>query len=157
MDPATKKFVPVFEPERVEHLWTLWRLYFPRHTPPEKLEIRTREDAHEALDRFQRRLDELFGPEPATDTPPVNDPMLNKPGKLILAALLKHYPTLQTIEEISEELKNSLSDRTIGPELKKLIDARLAVRPNGERKGATLTPDGKTLAEKLSSARNTSG
>jgi hypothetical protein len=77
---------------------------------------------------------------------------ISKPGKLILAALLKHFPTLQTIEEICDAIpdKMQLSTRTIGPELKKLIRDGLAYRPDGERKGATLTATGKALAEKLS-------
>jgi len=74
-------------------------------------------------------------------------PAVSKSGKLILAALLKHYPTLQSIEEIRDE--TDLSDRTVGPELKTLITDGLAARPKGKGKGATLTATGKALAERI--------
>jgi hypothetical protein len=88
-------------------------------------------------------------PNPPANPNPTLDPV-SKHGKPILAALLKHYPTLQTIDEIYSEVKGKVSERTIAPELNKLIDAKLAHRPHGQKKGATLTPAGKTLAERLS-------
>jgi hypothetical protein len=70
-------------------------------------------------------------------------------GVLVLGALLKHYPALRTVPQISEDLGIQLSDRTIARELPKLIGAGLAERPQGPRNGATLTPKGKALAERL--------
>jgi hypothetical protein len=87
--------------------------------------------------------------EPKSETPPA---AVSKPGELILAALLKHYPKLQTIEQIYDEVKGNVSERTIGPELTKLIADGLAYRPRGKRKGAMLTSNGKALAEKLSTS-----
>jgi hypothetical protein len=113
----------------------------------------------EALIQAANRSPRLAGMSTKTPTPsepPPTDatatpPAVSKIGKLILAALLKHYPTLQTIEEICDEVKGDSSERTIGPELKTLIiKDGLAERPRGPRKGAWLTPAGKALAEKLS-------
>jgi hypothetical protein len=70
-------------------------------------------------------------------------------GVLILAALLSHFPILRTIEMLCSDLKSQWSDGTIKTELKALIVAGLVARPNGARKGATLTAAGKALAEKL--------
>lgn len=87
-------------------------------------------------------------PEPLTpETEKLSPPVVSRLGTQILAALLKHYPKLRTIEEISEEV--GFSERTIGPELKTLIEDRLAERPKGKGKGATLTPTGKALAERF--------
>ena len=95
--------------------------------------------------------------EVKSDTPPHDSTAtlaaVSKPGKLILGALLKYYPTLQTIEEICKELKDGLSERTVGPELKTLIKAGLAERPKGKGKGATLTPAGKAQVEKFPASR----
>jgi hypothetical protein len=102
--------------------------------------IRTGDDAD-----FMEKL----SPTPADSSP---TPAVSKSGKVILAALLKQYPMLQTIEEICDEVRGYVSERTIGPELNQLIDAGLAERPQGERKGATLTPTGKALAENLSAS-----
>jgi DNA-binding HxlR family transcriptional regulator len=90
--------------------------------------------------------------EPTSAVQPVGDTMpvtVSKPGKLILGALLKNFPTLQSIEEICGTLQDKLSDKTVGRELKELIRAGLVVRPKKLR-GATLTPEGKVLAEKYS-------
>ena len=100
-------------------------------------------------------LDQLFNTnvEPEVDAQPqqrdfARDKGVSKASASILKVLHTH-PTLLTIEEICGYLKDTLADRTIGPELKRLIDAGLAARPQGKRKGATLTPAGKALAEKL--------
>jgi hypothetical protein len=69
MNPSTGQYVPVLDRDGVDYLYNLWRNHFSRHAPPEKPIIETREDALEALDRLLRRLEELFGPELATDTP----------------------------------------------------------------------------------------
>jgi hypothetical protein len=89
------------------------------------------------------------GAPPESTAPPLA--AVSKPGKLILAALLKSYPTLQTIDKIAETIpeKDQISERTIGPELDKLIDNGLAERPQGRGKGAILTTKGKSLAERL--------
>jgi hypothetical protein len=87
-------------------------------------------------------------------------PSVNRNGKLILEILHNRYPTLQTVQEIHDALRMRspsvyLSDRTIRPALKKLIDDNLAERPQGARKGATLTIAGKRLAERLLRASRT--
>ncbi len=81
-----------------------------------------------------------------TDPPPA----VTVPGKLILGVLLECHPELRSIEAICERLQDQLSERTIGPELNNLIGAGLALRPDGRRKGATLTLPGKDLAERIS-------
>jgi hypothetical protein len=89
-------------------------------------------------------------------------PSLDRNGRLILEILHNRYPTLQTVEEIHGALGMQshsiyLSDRTIRPALTKLIEDNLAERPQGERKGATLTIAGKKLAERLFRAPASSG
>ncbi len=58
------------DPNDYRHLWDLWRSWLPLHgPPPPPPAIRTRTDAHLALDSLLRRLDELFGPVSAEETP----------------------------------------------------------------------------------------
>src|SRR5262245_37011934 len=53
--------------DEIDHLWMLWRSWFPDAAPPPQLPIRCRRDSHHALDALRRRLEELFGP---ADLPP---------------------------------------------------------------------------------------
>jgi len=55
-------------------------------------------------------------------------PAVSKPGRLVLSALLNHYPTLQSIEEICGTLGGKWSERTVGSVLKALIEDDLALQ-----------------------------
>jgi hypothetical protein len=83
-------------------------------------------------------------------TPPaVADPGVSPNGVLVLKVLFEHFPARQTLAKICGALQDTLSEKTIGRELKKLIDAKLVIRPQGERLGATLTPAGIRVVENL--------
>jgi hypothetical protein len=77
----------------------------------------------------------------------VPDPGVSPNGVLVLKALFQHLPARQTLAKICGTLQDTLSEKTIGRELKKLIDAGLAIRPQGERLGATLTPAGISVVQ----------
>jgi DNA-binding HxlR family transcriptional regulator len=112
-------------------------------------------EARLALSHVLDALDALNGSAKDDTAAPQRTPVPNsvsqavtKSAALILCVLLKHYPTLLTVEEIDGKLNGKLSGRTISPALKKLVDDGLAQRPS-PRGGATLTAAGKELAEKL--------
>jgi hypothetical protein len=134
-----------------------------RESSPEKVEWILAPMAKDRRRRWGGVLDKILAltagaglpatplPDRASTTP------VSKNGALVLGALLRQYPTLRTIEEIHEDLEHKLSERTIGPELQKLIHDGLAERPPCGRSGATLTPEGKTLAENLSANSTPAG
>jgi hypothetical protein len=93
------------------------------------------------------RTEAATGGRAGSAQPPL--PSVSKHCRLILGVLLNRYPALLTIEGICGALRDEVSDRTIGDELNKLIADDLVARPQGQRKGATLTPTGKALAERL--------
>ncbi len=83
------------------------------------------------------------------DKPPAS---LSKVGELILGALLAKYPSLRSVDEICSDVKN-WSDKTVKRNIKCLIEDGLLARPQGPRRGATLTDAGKVLATKIAAPK----
>jgi hypothetical protein len=79
----------------------------------------------------------------------LTEPAVSNFGTMILKTLHANLPTLMSIEAICGVLQGKLSERTVGPEITRLIKAEFVVRPQGLRKGATLTDAGKDLAKKF--------
>ena len=85
------------------------------------------------------------------DSPPPSV-ALSRHERLVLQALDTFDPaTLASLVQISEATPpaDRVSERTVGPAVKKLIDAGLAERPDGDRSGARLMRSGRRLAGKL--------
>lgn len=72
-DGTTGEHVPIFpEPPAFTYLWNLWRSLLTNYPPPTEYSppasgqetATTRSEMFQALDALQRRLEELFGPDP---------------------------------------------------------------------------------------------
>jgi hypothetical protein len=94
-------------PSEIDALWDSWRAAWPHLAPPEKPNIRTTRDMHEALDRLQRRLEFCFGfelPNAGTQTEEL-------PQYVTLdqaAALVQR--SKRTLEKALKRKKNPLPD-----------------------------------------------
>jgi hypothetical protein len=75
-------------------------------------------------------------------------PPLTKESRIALLFMYNRRPQLCTHDNF-DEAKPSLSRATATSVVKELISAGLAHRPNGPRKGATLTEKGLSLAAQL--------
>jgi hypothetical protein len=75
---AENVFFPI-DPGTYESLWMHWRSLLPLHAPPVMPKVRTANDAHKALDLLLRRLEELFGPVPAGETPEASSALGSEP------------------------------------------------------------------------------
>jgi hypothetical protein len=83
---------------------------------------------------------------------PVSELPLDPEEAAILEVLLASDNVRMTAQVISKKLRLSLSEKTIYTKLKSLKDKGLICRPASSRKGACLTPDGRTLARRLASS-----
>jgi DNA-binding MarR family transcriptional regulator len=72
---------------------------------------------------------------------------LDRNNVAVLYCLSNREPTLQTLDDIVVSAK--VSRDTASKALKELIADGLACRPKGERKGATVTDKGRTMAEQI--------
>jgi hypothetical protein len=80
----------------------------------------------------------------AVATPPVT---VDEFDVEILNALASHAPIRLSLQDLTANTE--ISRKTIGQRLKSLIDHELACRPDGDRKGATITDEGKAYLRKL--------
>lgn len=83
---------------------------------------------------------------------PRQDPALKNADRLTLLTLAVFDPSiLASAAQIAEAMDPSerLSERTITPAIRKLVELGLAERPEGERQGARLTLRGRRLASKI--------
>ncbi len=81
----------------------------------------------------------------ANDLPPIDDAAL-----AVLETLNKARPKLLKNVEIEAAIKRS--KQAIGEAVRYLLDKNLVSRPNGERKGVTITPSGIELLERIHSS-----
>jgi predicted transcriptional regulator len=72
---------------------------------------------------------------------------LDRNNVAVLFCLSNREPALQTLDDIVVSAK--VSRDTASKALKELIDGGLASRPKGERKGATVTDKGQTMAAQI--------
>jgi hypothetical protein len=79
-------------------------------------------------------------------------PPLNKNAVAILCCLNKHFPALLTQYDVVDATR--LSRNTVRDVLEYLRCAGLAYRPQGKRKGDTVTDAGRALAQSLSAAHH---
>lgn len=80
------------------------------------------------------------------EVPPVDDEDLS-----ILRALEEATPRLLTRAQIASG--SHVSERTISKRMPKLLDARLAVQPNGPHSGTTIGEAGKELLARIDRAK----
>ncbi|HRR86051.1 MAG TPA: hypothetical protein P5316_13660 [Phycisphaerae bacterium] len=83
---------------------------------------------------------------------PRQDPALKNADRLTLLTLAMFDPSiLASVAQIAEGMDPSerLSERTITPAIRRLVELGLAERPEGERQGARLTLRGRRLASKI--------
>lgn len=94
-------------------------------------------------------LDSFPAPE---EDEPRQDPALKNAERMTLLTLAVFDPSiLASAAQIAEAMDPSerLSERTITPAIRKLVELGLAERPEGERQGARLTLRGRRLASKI--------
>jgi hypothetical protein len=78
---------------------------------------------------------------------PVAGPVLSESELSVLLVLRGRHPRL--VKNADIEAAAMLSKQTVGEAVTSLIAKNLAARPNGERKGATVTPEGIALADRI--------
>jgi hypothetical protein len=78
---------------------------------------------------------------------------LDDEDERILRALGVVAPRLLTIEEIEEASR--VSRKTISKRMGNLLQAGLVHRPNGPKRGATITSDGKAMLTRIAGAKST--
>jgi hypothetical protein len=76
-----------------------------------------------------------------------NPPPLDYEDIYILKTLNNGRPLLMSIGQISGA--SHVSEKTVGVRLNRLIEEKLASRPNGPKRGAIITPEGVAVLEKL--------
>ncbi|HYV35513.1 MAG TPA: hypothetical protein VE988_07410 [Gemmataceae bacterium] len=81
-----------------------------------------------------------------TQSPPPPDISVDDEDIGILNALHEQAPRLCTLYDL--ETNANVARKTAGARLKKLIDRGLATRPNGEKRGATITAEGQELLKR---------
>jgi hypothetical protein len=88
---------------------------------------------------------------PAVDDQPASPALTENQSRVLQTMALFDASRLLSADAIAVEMVVSkrLSPRTIGPIVRKLIDLRLAERPEGDRSGARLTITGRRLASKI--------
>ncbi len=128
------------DPDDYRGLWNLWRSLLAQHAPPVEPNVRTLEDAQQALDALLRRLEELFGAVPPNETVDTFQgiPIGDAPGKTA---------TGTSIPEQAEEKKNRGKTKRQPPPLTDKEEAVLTIitkQPKG--KGIT----GKCIIAELS-------
>jgi hypothetical protein len=82
-----------------------------------------------------------------TGMSPVGDPVLDNTEVAILSLLREKHPVL--VRNVDVEVAAQLSKQKVGEVITALIAKDLVIRPQGERKGATLTPQAITLLDRI--------
>jgi hypothetical protein len=156
-------------PEELADVWLRVKCWGPGraaswdefHRSPHAAE---RVAAGEALAACRRNLRHLFlylGVEPPVNTgdaagqpqprsaasKPVPSPTIDEDELAVLNALYDRRPVL--VKNVDVEEAADLSKQKVGGVIAALIGKGLVIRPSGERKGATLTPDGEAMVERL--------
>lgn len=126
-------------------LWKLWQseLRGFKAPPPEPTPT-SYDEARIALAMFQRAVEELTATasEP-TEADSTESVVVDPRDVAILRALDKRAPQLCYLVDL--EAEDCGTRKTISKRLTKLVEKDLAVRPDGERTGATITPAGRQL------------
>lgn len=77
----------------------------------------------------------------------VNDPPIDETALAILMELRDKHPVL--VKNVDLEAATNLSEQPVTKVVTELIGKNLVIRPEGKRKGATVTPEGIALVDRI--------
>ncbi|MCA9278200.1 MAG: hypothetical protein H6815_06025 [Phycisphaeraceae bacterium] len=123
----------------------------PRAFPPDILE-QMLDYVEKWVSNGEPNMDTSQGAQNESDAVGSSVPALTSNQSQVLRTMARFDAScLLFTKTIEEEMDQSirLSERTIGPIVQKLIELHYAERPEGDRKGARLTIDGRKLASKI--------
>jgi hypothetical protein len=98
-------------------------------------------------------LGQAIAEHPGCEQDGAEAPSVDETDLGILRALLNRAPLLLTQQLIEANSKPRVSQRTIADRMPYLISAGLAAYPRGKKGGATITPAGRAMLDRLSDPR----